>query len=133
MQDEFDIGRFDPDLIENWGDENRKEETRVNESDSRVEISGFSLCPESMKEYIPCLDNVDEIRKLTSTERGEKYERHCPAQGRGLNCLVPAPKEYKVPIPWPQSRDEVISTIEFLFLSLRTPCRLSWNWGRSSR
>lgn len=108
MRDDFDVGRFDPDLIEN-----RTEEMGVDKRDSRVKISRFPMCPESMKEYIPCLDNAEEIRKLKSTERGEKYEGYCPGEGRRLNCLVPAPKEYKMPIPWPQSRDEVISIIEF--------------------
>ncbi|GMP79558.1 hypothetical protein CsSME_00035046 [Camellia sinensis var. sinensis] len=60
-----------------------------------------------MREYIPCLDNVDAISRLNSTERGEGFERHCPQKEKGLNCLVPRPKGYKLKIPWPQSRDEV--------------------------
>lgn len=74
---------------------------------SRVRIGRFPVCPESMREYIPCLDNEEEIRRLPSTERGERFERHCPAKDKGLSCLVPAPKGYKAPIPWPRSRDEV--------------------------
>ncbi|KAK1321407.1 putative methyltransferase PMT11 [Acorus calamus] len=71
------------------------------------QVKKFESCPESMREYIPCLDNVDAIRELPSTEKGEKYERHCPSDGNGLKCLVPPPKDYKKPIPWPKSKDEV--------------------------
>ncbi|CBI18957.3 unnamed protein product, partial [Vitis vinifera] len=60
-----------------------------------------------MQDYIPCLDNVKEIARLNSTEKGEKYERHCPGKGEGLDCLVPMPQGYKPRIPWPASRDEV--------------------------
>jgi hypothetical protein len=65
------------------------------------------LCKRDMSEYIPCLDNVEAIKKLPSTERGERFERHCPEEGKRLNCLVPAPKGYRAPIPWLKSRDEV--------------------------
>lgn len=83
---------------------------------SRVRIGRFPVCPESMREYIPCLDNEEEIRRLPSTERGERFERHCPAKDKGLSCLVPAPKGYKAPIPWPRSRDEVrIGVLSFTF------------------
>nr|GEY05366.1 probable methyltransferase PMT11 [Tanacetum cinerariifolium] len=89
-------------------------ETRVVEGGSvggrgkvRVGVGKFEMCPESMREYIPCLDNVDAIKALVSTEKGERFERHCPEKDKGLSCLVPAPKGYKAPIPWPASRDEV--------------------------
>ncbi|XP_020252474.1 probable methyltransferase PMT11 [Asparagus officinalis] len=71
----------------------------------KVKIGRFRVCDEGMREYIPCLDNAAAIKKLKSAERGERFERHCPE--KGLDCLVPAPKGYKAPIPWPQSRDEV--------------------------
>jgi hypothetical protein len=34
-------------------------------------------------------------------------ERHCPADGERLQCLVPAPPGYVTPFPWPRSRDYV--------------------------
>lgn len=68
----------------------------------------FKPCPSSMKEYIPCLDNLAAIRKLPSVQKGEKWERHCPADNDGrLNCLIPPPPGYHFPIHWPRSRDEV--------------------------
>ncbi|OVA15574.1 putative S-adenosyl-L-methionine-dependent methyltransferase [Macleaya cordata] len=104
---DFEVGEFDPDSVEeNWGNGNETVE-EDNGGSPRVRVKKFPLCPESMREYIPCLDNVEEIKKLNSTEKGEKYERHCPDASHSLNCLVPAPKDYKTPIPWPKSRDEV--------------------------
>ncbi|XP_073288402.1 probable methyltransferase PMT11 [Primulina huaijiensis] len=106
MTDDFEVGEYDPEVLENW--------TRANETPGlergggiRVRIKKFPVCAESMSDYIPCLDNEKAIGKLSSTGRGEKFERHCPEKGEGLNCLIPAPKGYKNPIPWPRSRDEV--------------------------
>lgn len=109
MSEEFDVGELgEGDLVEEW-----RNETKVGDGDSdtdkgsRVRVTKFRMCPTSMSEYIPCLDNVEAIKKLESTERGERFERHCPEEGRVLDCLVPAPSKYRTPIPWPKSRDEV--------------------------
>ncbi|PKA46118.1 putative methyltransferase PMT11 [Apostasia shenzhenica] len=108
MKDDFDAGSVDPDLWENLGLGNQTEEASgMGESRAGVRVRKYQLCPESMREYIPCMDNEVAIKKLKSTERGEKFERHCPEYGKGLDCLVPPPKNYKSPIPWPRSRDEV--------------------------
>lgn len=104
MSDDFEVGQFDPEFVENWGNDTGVEK---GEKDFKVRVKRFELCPESMREYIPCLDNVEAIKQLKSTEKGEKFERHCPEKGKGLNCLVPPPKGYRQPIPWPRSRDEV--------------------------
>lgn len=111
MSENFEeVGEFDSNVVvDNWGGENETEVEQKDESGyRRTNVQKFGLCPTSMSEYIPCLDNVQAIKRLKSTERGEKFERHCPEPGRGMNCLVPAPKNYKTPIPWPKSRDEVI-------------------------
>ena len=104
MTDEFEVGEYDPNVVEN-----RNNETKVVEADKgvTVRVPKFEICPVSMREYIPCLDNEEAIKGLKSTEKGEKFERHCPDKDKELNCLVPAPKGYKTPIPWPRSRDEV--------------------------
>ncbi|XWS07719.1 hypothetical protein CRYUN_Cryun41cG0014300 [Craigia yunnanensis] len=108
MSDEFEIGEFDPDLVENWGN-GTEIEAETDKKDVRFpfRVKKFGLCEENMREYIPCLDNVEAIKRLKSTEKGERFERHCPEKGKGSNCLVPAPKGYRPPIPWPRSRDEV--------------------------
>ncbi|GAB4827505.1 hypothetical protein Ancab_034388 [Ancistrocladus abbreviatus] len=110
MTEDFEVGTFDPDVVENWGNASEAEDgddgelARIGITDR---IKRFPLCPPSMSEYIPCMDNVDAIRMLKSTDKGERFERHCPEKGEELNCLVPAPKKYRTPIPWPRSRDEV--------------------------
>lgn len=62
-------------------------------------------------DYMPCLDNTKAIKKLKSKRNMENRERHCPEPAP--KCLVPLPKRYKVPLPWPQSRDMVRDS--FLF------------------
>ncbi|KAM6582308.1 hypothetical protein CsatB_009310 [Cannabis sativa] len=110
MSDEFEVGEFDPDeVVENWGIGNGTEVVNDgnNGGSRRVRVKKFELCSSDKREYIPCLDNEKAIKKLKSTERGERFERHCPKSSEVLNCLVPPPKDYKAPIPWPKSRDEV--------------------------
>ncbi|XP_010508982.1 PREDICTED: probable methyltransferase PMT11 [Camelina sativa] len=109
MSDDFEVGEVETDAaVEDWGNQTEIVETkRDGDSKDRVRVKKFGMCRESMREYIPCLDNTDAIKKLKSTERGERFERHCPAKGKGLNCLVPPPKGYRQPVPWPKSRDEV--------------------------
>ncbi|KAK1409442.1 hypothetical protein QVD17_35968 [Tagetes erecta] len=104
MRDEFEVGEFDPDVVEK-----QSNETSMVDGDEvvSVRVLKFETCPVSMRDYIPCLDNAEAIKGLKSTEKGERFERHCPEKDKGLNCLVPAPKGYKSPIPWPTSRDEV--------------------------
>ncbi|XP_058207144.1 probable methyltransferase PMT11 isoform X2 [Rhododendron vialii] len=109
MRDDFEVGDFDPGIAEDWGSENKTEAVE----ESRTVVKKFGRCTESMREYIPCLDNVEAIRGLESTEKGERFERHCPDKGKGLDCLVPAPKGYRTPIPWPRSRDEMVPDIAF--------------------
>ncbi|KAG0465199.1 hypothetical protein HPP92_019363 [Vanilla planifolia] len=109
MKDDFDAGPLHQDQEE----EEEQQSQAGNEMEDGQEMGGatvienYRLCPQSMREYIPCLDNEAEIRRMNSTERGERFERHCPTKGKGLDCLIPAPKDYKKPIPWPKSRDEV--------------------------
>lgn len=109
MTDDFEIGEYDPNTVENLG--NLTDLDGADGGDSvarvRVRVSKFPMCSESKREYIPCMDNEEAIKQLKSTDKGERFERHCPEKGKELNCLVPAPKNYKSPIPWPRSRDEV--------------------------
>ncbi|CAN8284798.1 unnamed protein product [Cochlearia groenlandica] len=110
MSNDFEVGEIDSDSVEEeWVNHTEIAESKREGEDSKAKlrIKKFGMCPESMREYIPCLDNNVAIKKLKSTERGERFERHCPKKGKGLNCLVPPPKGYHQPIPWPKSRDEV--------------------------
>lgn len=106
MSEEFEVGDFDPEMVDDWVNETQVEREGSSAA-PKFAIKKFGLCPKTMSEYIPCLDNEEAIRKLPSMEKGERFERHCPEQGHELSCLVPAPKGYHAPIPWPRSRDEV--------------------------
>ncbi|CAI0377964.1 unnamed protein product [Linum tenue] len=57
-------------------------------------------------DYIPCLDNYKAIKRLPTRRHMEHRERHCPKPAP-LRCLVPLPKGYKRPLPWPKSRDMI--------------------------
>ncbi|KAK3229471.1 hypothetical protein Dsin_001352 [Dipteronia sinensis] len=54
-------------------------------------------------DYIPCLDDFAAIKKLKSRKHMEAQERHCPDPNP--TCLAPLPTGYKLPVPWPKSRD----------------------------
>ncbi|WOL06344.1 putative methyltransferase PMT23 [Canna indica] len=56
-------------------------------------------------DYIPCLDNWKAIKELDSRRHMEHRERHCPKPSP--RCIVPLPRGYKVPVPWPESRDMI--------------------------
>uniref|UniRef100_A0A0A9HK57 Methyltransferase n=1 Tax=Arundo donax TaxID=35708 RepID=A0A0A9HK57_ARUDO len=62
-------------------------------------------------ELVPCLDRglhyQLQLRLWLNLSLMEHYERHCPPAPRRLNCRIPPPNGYRVPIRWPRSRDEV--------------------------
>ncbi|XP_050213144.1 probable methyltransferase PMT10 [Mercurialis annua] len=114
MTVDFEIGEINESLMEEFknlygGDEENKKEESENVSVSTVTYEKFKVCEESKSEYIPCLDNVEEITKLnlSNNNSSQIFERHCPEDGNGLDCLIPIPTGYQRPIPWPNSRDEV--------------------------
>ncbi|VAH50324.1 unnamed protein product [Triticum turgidum subsp. durum] len=63
----------------------------------------YEACPAKYSEYTPCEDVERSLR--FPRDRLVYRERHCPAEGERLRCLVPAPKGYRTPFPWPTSRD----------------------------
>ncbi|KAG5081408.1 hypothetical protein AAZX31_02G247500 [Glycine max] len=66
----------------------------------------WKLCKEPQNvDFIPCLDNFKAIKALKSRRHMEHRERHCPETR--LHCLLSLPKGYKVPVPWPKSRDKI--------------------------
>ncbi|CAI9762269.1 unnamed protein product [Fraxinus pennsylvanica] len=66
----------------------------------------WKVCEGSVAvDYIPCLDNRKAIMALRSRRHMEHRERHCPDPSP--RCLVPLPQGYKIPVPWPKSRDMV--------------------------
>ncbi|KAM0033752.1 putative S-adenosyl-L-methionine-dependent methyltransferase [Helianthus debilis subsp. tardiflorus] len=67
------------------------------------------ICDMRYSELIPCLDRhlIYQMKLKLNLSLMEHYERHCPPAARRYNCLIPPPVGYKIPIRWPQSRDEV--------------------------
>lgn len=71
-----------------------------------VENFNWKLCKGPVAvDYIPCLDNSEAIKALKSRRHMEHRERHCPDPSP--RCLIPLPDGYKLPVPWPKSRDMV--------------------------
>ncbi|KAJ6841342.1 putative methyltransferase PMT26 [Iris pallida] len=84
---------------------NEKEVQKASSKGKNVEYN-WKLCNvEAAADYIPCLDNMEAIKKLHSTKHYEHRERHCPEEGP--TCLVPIPDGYQRPIQWPNSRDKI--------------------------
>ncbi|KAH7442222.1 hypothetical protein KP509_03G077500 [Ceratopteris richardii] len=90
-------------------------------SDSDVTVKSFPSCDLRHSEIIPCLDRHlnSQLKLKLNLSLMEHYERHCPPPHRRLNCLIPPPPNYKVPIQWPASRDEVWqSNVPHTFLAM---------------
>ncbi|PAN48365.1 hypothetical protein PAHAL_9G377800 [Panicum hallii] len=62
-------------------------------------------CHIRYSDYTPC---QDQNRAMAFPRENMTYrERHCPSENEKLQCLIPAPKGYVTPFPWPKSRDYV--------------------------
>ncbi|GLT84926.1 hypothetical protein SLE2022_031340 [Rubroshorea leprosula] len=112
MSESFLIGDLDSNStsftdVLSEGEEEGSEKEKKSVPEVRVRIAKYESCDVSKIDYVPCLDNEEAIKELINSTRGERFERHCPTEGKALNCLVPRPEGYRTPIQWPQSRDEV--------------------------
>ncbi|XP_052186205.1 probable methyltransferase PMT2 [Diospyros lotus] len=73
--------------------------------DSESKIKEFKPCDARYTDYTPC---QDQRRAMTFPRDNMIYrERHCAPESEKLHCLIPAPKGYVTPFPWPKSRDYV--------------------------
>ncbi|XP_074588006.1 putative methyltransferase PMT2 [Curcuma longa] len=69
------------------------------------QVKKFKACHDRYTDYTPC---QDQKRAMTFPRENMIYrERHCPREDEKLHCLIPAPKGYVAPFPWPKSRDYV--------------------------
>ncbi|TKY73386.1 methyltransferase PMT2 [Spatholobus suberectus] len=72
---------------------------------SNTQVREFKPCDDRYIDYTPC---HDQGRAMTFPRENMVYrERHCPPDEEKLYCLVPAPRGYATPFPWPKSRDYV--------------------------
>ena len=86
--------------------ESKNEKESLQSTITKQNGYGWKLCNVTAgPDYIPCLDNVQTIRRLPSTKHYEHRERHCPDEAP--TCLVSLPEGYKRPVPWPKSREKV--------------------------
>ncbi|KAG5111888.1 hypothetical protein AAZX31_13G022000 [Glycine max] len=105
MTEDFKVGELDPGFEEDSLNDTVSSVSSKGGERVREKVEKYKTCDVRTVDYVPCLDNVKAVKKYKESLRGEKYERHC--KGMGLKCLVPRPKGYQRPIPWPKSRDEV--------------------------
>ncbi|XP_044504218.1 probable methyltransferase PMT14 [Mangifera indica] len=72
---------------------------------SEMKIQVFKPCDVKYTDYTPCQEQEQAMR--FPRENMIYRERHCPPEEEKLHCLIPAPKGYMTPFPWPKGRDYV--------------------------
>nr|GLL40333.1 probable methyltransferase PMT23 [Ipomoea trifida] len=78
----------------------------ADDRDAETASIRWKLCDGKIAvDYIPCLDNWKAIKALRSRRHKEHRERHCPHPSP--RCLVPLPQGYRIPVPWPKSREMI--------------------------
>ncbi|KAJ6839921.1 putative methyltransferase PMT2 [Iris pallida] len=78
---------------------------RADDDISDSSVKTFEPCDDKYNDYTPC---QDQSRAMTFPRGNMIYrERHCPPEGEKLYCLIPPPKGWVNPFPWPKSRDLV--------------------------
>ncbi|KAM7269144.1 hypothetical protein ACFE04_024641 [Oxalis oulophora] len=72
---------------------------------SESDTKAIEPCSASYTDFTPC---QDQKRAMIFPRENMNYrERHCYPDEQKLHCLIPAPKGYVTPFPWPKSRDYV--------------------------
>lgn len=95
-----------PPLITNETTDQNDNSSNAVGDDAAFDLIKWDVCTGPMAvDYIPCLDNVEAVKKLPSIRHMEHRERHCPSPSP--RCLVPLPVGYKLPVLWPKSKDMV--------------------------
>ncbi|KAJ4961855.1 hypothetical protein NE237_021765 [Protea cynaroides] len=75
----------------------------IDDSESKAQV--FKPCDASYTDFTPC---QDQMHAMAFPRENMNYrERHCLPEKEKLHCLIPAPKGYVTPFPWPKSRDYV--------------------------
>ncbi|KAL3817941.1 hypothetical protein ACJIZ3_003846 [Penstemon smallii] len=84
----------------------------------------FKPCDVKYTDYTPC---QEQDRAMSFPRENMIYrERHCPPEDEKLRCLIPAPKGYTSPFPWPKSRDYVYyANVPFKSLTVE---KANQNW-----
>ncbi|KAL5991028.1 hypothetical protein ACLOJK_011934 [Asimina triloba] len=87
----------------------------------------IGFCPRNFSDYCPCQDLARQW--LFGIEKKQHKERHCPpGTSERARCLIPRPKGYKTPFPWPKSKDFAwFANVPYKQL---TEMKKSQNWVR---
>ncbi|CAK9266433.1 unnamed protein product [Sphagnum jensenii] len=69
-----------------------------------LKVEPFPECSINLQDNTPCSDP----KRWTKFDKHRMAfrERHCPPHSERLQCLIPPPPGYQLPIRWPTSRDE---------------------------
>ncbi|CAI0471166.1 unnamed protein product [Linum tenue] len=91
---------------------------------SKVVGKVYKPCDVKYTDYTPCQEQ-DRAMKFPRENMAYR-ERHCPPEEEKLRCLIPAPKGYTAPFPWPKSRDYVYyANVPFKSLTVE---KANQNW-----
>ncbi|WZZ49511.1 hypothetical protein YC2023_049618 [Brassica napus] len=96
-------GSWSTQLVESQNEKKAQESSVPKDQQSSYEWKTCNVT--AGPDYIPCLDNLQVIKKLQSTMHYEHRERHCPEESP--RCLVSLPDGYKRSIKWPNSREKI--------------------------
>lgn len=95
-----------PPLITNETTDQNDNSSNAVGDDAAFDLIKWDVCTGPMAvDYIPCLDNVEAVKKLPSIRHMEHRERHCPSPSP--RCLAPMPVGYKLPVLWPKSKEMI--------------------------
>ena len=109
-------GSWSTQLVESQNEKKAQESSVPKDQDSVYEWKTCNVT--AGPDYIPCLDNLQVIKRLQSTMHYEHRERHCPEESP--RCLVSLPDGYKRSIKWPNSREKVRPKLLVLLSMLNT-------------
>ncbi|CAA2998245.1 probable methyltransferase PMT5 isoform X1 [Olea europaea subsp. europaea] len=70
-------------------------------------VKDFGLCWKERENYVPCYNVSANL--LAGFQNEEEFDRHCEISRDRHHCLVRPPKDYKIPLTWPTSRDVIWS------------------------
>lgn len=92
-------------VLSNLNYETHHDSVATNKDNPHLKPIIFKSCDKRFTDYTPCQDRKRSM-KLSRANMFYR-ERHCPSERGRLYCLIPAPKGYVTPFPWPKSRDYV--------------------------
>ncbi|XP_049936110.1 probable pectin methyltransferase QUA2 isoform X1 [Nymphaea colorata] len=66
----------------------------------------LEFCPPELEDFVPCFNAT--VNPEEGSAEGRQHDRFCYPRSKE-NCLILPPKDYRVPLRWPTSRDVIWS------------------------